>query len=124
MKKSATLVELLVAAVIISLVLAAVLATFLTVKAYVYRANKRTVSTNLSRSNAYPLAKSVSADWDDAAHELSTGTKSIQSYSIDNTDYGDAANPNQYQVDATTRTDSGGNVLDYREVDITINYPE
>jgi len=113
-KKSATLVELLVAAVIVSLVLAAILATFLTVKAYIYRANKRTVATNLSRSNSYSLGKSVSANWDDSTHPLSTGTESIDSYSIDGIDYGPN---NEYTVEDEP-------AFDYRKISITINYPE
>ncbi|MBU1112506.1 MAG: type II secretion system GspH family protein [Candidatus Omnitrophica bacterium] len=114
MKRTFTLVEVIVAALILVIVFAGLLASFVVPRNYVKRVNKRLVAANLVRSNLNRLSQKVRQDqWDIAGEALYPGTHNVPDYTMDGIDY----NSSYYQV----LPPSGDQ--DYREVKITINYP-
>lgn len=113
MRKGATLTEVIVGAVILSIVFGGLLATFVAVRKYINRANKRLIAINLVAHQLDNLYRAVSGDtWDSGALQL--GSTNLNSYTIDGLVYQDSAAPNNYSV---------ATVGDYRQVSVTINYP-
>jgi len=116
MKKTVSLAEVIVGAIILVTVFGSFLAAFTGVRGYVRRANKRLVSANLARSALNRLYKEVRQDtWDSGA--LSVHTEDLPNYDIDGLAYNGGAVNNNYVV-------SSVDGRDYRKVDITIYYPE
>ena len=129
MRKSVTLTEVLVSAVILASVAAGLFATFVSVRRYINRANRRIIAANLARSVLEDLYKNVRADtWNSSANPLyapSTGSwqqsddlSSVfgsPSLTIDNNLYGGMNS--YYQV----RQIAG---RDYREVQVFVEYPQ
>jgi len=112
-RKGVTLTEVIVGAVILSVAFGGLLATFVAVRKYVNRANKRLIAVNLVTHQLESLYRAVSADtWDSGV--LQTGSTNLNSYTIDGLVYQDAAAPNSYSV---------ATVGDHRQVSVTINYP-
>ncbi len=112
MRKGVTLTEVIVGAIILAITFAGLLATFVTVRKYVKRANKRLIATDLASQTLNDLYRAVRNDtWDSGA--LQPGSSNIGSYTIDGQSY-QGTPANQYSV--TT-------VGDYRRVSVTINYP-
>lgn len=117
MNKAVTLVEVIIGAIILSFTFAGLLATFIGVRKYVNRANKRIIAANLVVCQLNNLYQAVSADtWNSGDLRDTTigGPISLNEYVIDNHTYQDVAQPNSYTV--TT-------VGDYRRVSVKINYP-
>ncbi len=110
MRKGVTLTEVIVGAVILSVAFGGLLATFVAVRKYVNRANKRLIAVNLATHQFDNLYRAVSADtWDSG--DLQTGSTNLDSYTIDGQSYAG----NSYSVSATAG--------DHRQVSVTINYP-
>ena len=112
-----TLTEVIVGAIILAITFAGLLATFIAVRKYVKRANKRLIATDLVSQTLNDLYRSVDADkWDlgdpGGPYPLMTTTPgTVDSYTIDGQSYGG----NSYSVVPTPG--------DYRRVTVTINYP-
>jgi type II secretory pathway pseudopilin PulG len=129
MRKSVTLMEVLVSAVILASVTAGLFATFVAVRRYINRANRRIIATNLARSVLEDLYKNVRADtWNSSVNALyapSTGAWQSSddlssvfgspSLTIDNNLYG--GTDSYYQV----RQIAGRS---YREVQVFVEYPQ
>ncbi len=129
MRKSITLMEVLVSAVILASVAAGLFATFVSVRKYINRANRRIIATNLGRSVLEDLYKGVRADtWDTSGGVLyapSTGSwqqssdlsasLGSASLTIDNNLYG--GSNSYYQV----RQIAG---RDYRQARVFVEYPQ
>ncbi|MCF7893299.1 MAG: hypothetical protein K9L77_03950 [Candidatus Omnitrophica bacterium] len=119
-KKAVSLVEILAAALILSFVVGGLISAFLGVRRYIRHAKERATAANLSRSHLRTLLSQVRNDsWNSGG--LSAGTsQSLPTGSedwsdIDNIDY-EGANT-QYQVSHIAGQD-------YRQVNITIEYPD
>ncbi len=114
MKKAVTLVEVIVGAIILAVTFTSLLTTFIGVRRYVKRANKRLITTDLASQTLNDLYRAVRDDtWDSGT--LQPGSSNIGSYTIDGQVYQDPASVNSYNV--TT-------IGDYRQVNVTVNYPE
>ena len=112
-RKGVTLTEVIVGAVILSIAFGGLLATFVAVRKYVNRANKRLIVVNLVTNQFDNLYREVRGDtWDSGA--LQPGSTNLNSYTIDGLVYQDAGAPNSYSV---------ATVGNYRQVSVTINYP-
>ena len=111
-KKAVTLVEVLVATVLITLVFAGLMSAFLSIRNYVKRANKRLVAMNLMRHMSNDLYAAVREDtW--STGDLQTGThNNIVNVTVDGLTY-----TGNYTVSSV----SGYN---YREADLNITYPD
>ena len=111
------MVEVVAGAIILAITFAGLLATFVAVRKYVKRANKRLISTDLASQTLNDLYRAVRADQWDAGdpggpHPLETTTPgTVNDYTIDNQSY----RGNSYSVSATPG--------DYRRVTVIINYP-
>ncbi len=118
MKKTLTLTEVLVSAVILAVVFAGLLATFIGVRRYTKRANKRLVATNLVTYQFSNLYREVRAnDWNQATNDLRVDTTNMLDYEIDYFDYGTDAN-STYTVD----NHPDATVTDLRKVTIKMDY--
>ncbi|MCK5492794.1 MAG: prepilin-type N-terminal cleavage/methylation domain-containing protein [Candidatus Omnitrophica bacterium] len=124
-KKSVTLIEILVSSIIMAIVFGGVFSSFFVAREYVKHSNKRLMVTFIARSVFDDLKGKVRQDtWYDVNGPLYAspglgGTKhDLPNYDIDGVSYG-GANPdvNFYRV----RRVAG---RDYREVEITLNYPD
>lgn len=114
MRRGATLTEVIAGAIILSIAFGGLLATFISVRKYVQRANKRLIVTDLLSQTLNDLYRAVRADtWDSGVLRL--GSINLSSYTIDGLVYQDGAAPNNYSVTATGD--------DFRRVNVTINYP-
>ena len=117
MKKAVTLTEVIVGAIILAVAFAGLFATFVAVRKYVKRANKRLIAADLISQTLNDLYRAVRADEWDAAdpggpYPLETAAPgTINNYTIDGQNYGG----NSYSVVATPG--------DYRRVTVTVNYP-
>ena len=111
-----TLVEVIVGSLILAITFAGLLATFIGVRKYTKRANKRLIATDLVSQTLSDLYKYVDNDTWNTTGELRTGTRAIGSYTIDGLVYeGTSPDPvNQFSVIT---------VGDYRRVSVTVNYP-
>jgi len=122
-KKAFGLTEVLVGAVILAIVFAGLLSSFIGARAYVKRANKRLVAANLIRNVFNSLYKDIRQDrwaWDDAAGALrlldaagAPNTVALPGYTIDDLTYGPN---NTYNVSAVAGRQ-------YRQVTATVRYP-
>ncbi len=111
-KKSVSLVEILVAAVVLSFLAGGLISMFIGVRRYIRRANERTVATSLAYSQSRALLGAVRADfWDsDGDLEEDETYQSDDVLWIDNIGYSW-----EYTVSGTDH--------DYREVAITVKWP-
>jgi len=113
LKKAVTLTEVIAGAIILAIAFGGLLATFVAVRKYVKRANKRLIAANLATQQLDDLYRAVREDtWDDPAGALrdAGGPIPLSDFDIDQQNY----QGNEYTV--TT-------VGDYRRVSVTINYP-
>ena len=114
-----TLTEILIGTVILALVFGGLLATFVGVRRYVRRANRRLIATNLARLDLNDLYREVSENvWNIGG--LSVGVTNIPAYTIDQQVYQDTVAPlglNRYTV-----TNVPGQ--DYRRVSVVLNFPD
>jgi len=117
MKKAMTLTEVLVGAIILSLVFSGLLATFVGVRRYIKRANRRLVAVNLAKLDLNELYQEVDESiWNTG--NLRTGTRNIGDYTIDRQVYQAAGgNRNRYIV-------SNVHGRDYRRVSVILNFPD
>ena len=115
LKRAVTLTEVIAGVIILAITFAGLLATFVAVRRYAKRANKRLIAADLVSRQLNDLYQYVRNDTWDTTGDLRTGTRNVGSYTIDNQVYEDSVSPNRYTV--TT-------VGDYRRVSIIINYPE
>jgi len=115
MREGVTLTEVVIGTVVLAITFAGLLATFVAVRKYVKRANKRLITTELVSGKLNDLYRYVRDDTWDTTGDLRIGTRNIGSYTIDNQVYQDGGSPNSYSSVAT--------VGDYRRVSVTINYP-
>ena len=115
MKKAVTLVEVIAGAMILAITFGGLLATFISVRKYVNRANKRLIATNLAVCKLNDLYRAVREDTWGSGSLSAPLTQNLSSFTIDNHVYQDAAKPNKYIVTA---------VGDYRRVTVTVNYPD
>lgn len=114
-----TLTEVIVSAVILSVVFAGLLATFIGVRKYAKRANQRLVATNLVNFQFSNLYKEVRAnDWDTGNLRIHTFDLP-DDYDIDNTEYGTDA-VSTYNVE--NHPDAA--ITDLRKVTVTMDYIE
>jgi len=119
MKKSISLTEVIVGAVILAGTFAALFATFVGVRRYVKRANKRLITVNLEKRVFGDLYRYVRQDtWDTGGLKLTLGVPvDLPDYSIDNIIYQRSSpDQNRYEVNPAAG-------MDYRKVTVTINYP-
>ncbi|MCP4652068.1 MAG: hypothetical protein GY858_01625 [Candidatus Omnitrophica bacterium] len=77
MKKSATLVEVVVSSIILATVFGGLMASFVSVRKYVGRANKRLVAANLARTTLNRLYIHVREDFWWAGGGLSLGPHAL-----------------------------------------------
>ena len=116
MKKALTLIEVMVATVILAVVFGGLLATFIGVRRYVNRANQRLVVANLINLQFSNLYDEVRADnWDTGNLQDGLSVPALD-YHIDNHDYGYEATSN-YQV-----TDESGSGFQFRRVTIRMDH--
>jgi type II secretory pathway pseudopilin PulG len=88
MKRSTTLIEVMVASFILAAIFAGILASFVSVRKYVNRANSRLDSANLARGSLSGLSTQVSADtWNTTVGNLSDGFSNSTPASIDGSSY-------------------------------------
>ena len=130
MKKSFTLMEVVVGAIILALVFGGLIAALVGARSYVKRADKRLISVNLIRKGFDELYPVVRADtWDNASNPLyapacSGGTCAWEDHTA-----------SEIRLDASPNIESIGYQVpdykvrrianhDYREAEITINFPE
>ncbi|MDD3297009.1 MAG: type II secretion system protein [Candidatus Omnitrophica bacterium] len=126
-KKSGVLIEVLVGAIVLTVVSGTLLLSFISARRYINNANKLLIAANLDRSVLNNLYKEVRQDtWDDSQPESMDGTPigllyapidssqvhNLPDYAIENVEY----KGNNYTVKSVPGKD-------YREVSITINYP-
>ena len=115
MKKSVTLIETLVGALILAIVFAGLLATFIGARKYVNRANKRLVASYLVRRQLVELHQAVREDTWDSGDLSEPQTNNFGGWLIDGVTY-QGTPANNYQVASVAGKD-------YREVEVTVNYP-
>ncbi len=122
-KKSVTLTEILVGAVILALVFGGLLASFLATRGYVTRANKRLISSNFVRRTFDNLYNTVRADhWDAAGTPLYASGTAWQNHNFNevNLDLSTGIDNIQYSGSYQVRKVPG---QDYREIKVILNYP-
>lgn len=113
-RKGTTLAEVIAGAIILAIVFGGLLSTFISVRRYINRANKRLIAINLISRELNDLYPSVDAStWDSG--DLRIGSRNLDSYNIDDQVYQDSASPNNLNVRSTTGQ--------YRQATVTINYP-
>ena len=116
-KKSMTLIEVIIAAFILSALFAGFFATFTGTRRYVNRANRRLIASNLAKAVLNNLYRDVREDTWNAGNLAITGVPvPLPNYNIDVPGYGSVADPNEYIVDAVAGQE-------YRQVTVTINHP-
>jgi len=109
-KKSATLMEVLIGSVLLVSIFATLLVTFVSVRRYIRRANRRLVAANGIRTILNSLYGQVMEGWETRG-DLTVGFHDTDAATIDNENYSSS-----YNVYGTS-----GN---YRRVDVTVNYPD
>ncbi|MBN3039716.1 MAG: type II secretion system protein [Candidatus Omnitrophica bacterium] len=111
-KKSFTLVEVLVGAIILAVSFGGLFAAFVAARAYVDHADQRLVSINLARRFLEDLYDGVGADkWDDSSTELGLKTgEALDSYNIDGVNLSN----NTYDVESV-------NLHAFRKATVTID---
>jgi len=115
--KAFSLMEILVGSIILVSIFGGITATFISSKRYVGRANRRLVAINLVRDVLSNLHIAVRADtWDTGDLRIHDGpVPSVSDVQLDNFSY----NNNTYNVAVA---DCDGQLCDYRQVDVRINY--
>lgn len=109
---AASLVEIIVAGFILASVFGGMLTTFVSVRTYVGRANRRQVATNLARGRFAVLNQDVRADVFDTGN-LSTGVlHTAGAVAIDGL---------SYQTNWTSSAVAG---RDYRQVTMNLTFPD
>ena len=118
-KKTFTLIEIMVSAVILALTFGALLLAFVAAKRYVSRVNKRLVSVNLGREVLNSLYDEVRPEWDERG-ELDVRIHEDEiDVTIDRRDYsGDYIVMEAEDADGDEIAD-----FEYRRVKIHTNYP-
>ena len=122
-RKSVSLTEILVGAVILALVFGGLLASFLAARGYVTRANKRLVVGNFIRRAFSSLYNAVRADkWEDAGSAIYAADVNWRDHNFNevNLDLSSALDSVVYQGDYQVRNVAG---RDYREARINLQYP-
>lgn len=128
LKKAVSFVEVIVATLILTTALAGVLASFVSVRAYVAHSNKRLVSMNVGRSVLARLGGCVTeASWNNTSSALyappggawqNHAVSEVMTVSpMDGVTY----SPTAYQV---KRIENASGVELYREVMMNITYPD
>ncbi|MFH1504268.1 MAG: type II secretion system protein [Candidatus Omnitrophota bacterium] len=119
MKKTVSLVEVIVSALILSIVFAGLLTSFVCARTYVKRANKRLVAVNLIRGQLNRLNQEVRQDtWDDSVNGQLCDAASpynLPNYVIDGITY--PGGNNNYTVNPVVGRDC-------RQVNVEIFYPD
>lgn len=111
MKKYFTLTEVLVGAVILSLILGGLISLFTAAKRYVTHSTKRLIAFTLARSKLNELYQAVREDiWESG--DLSVDTHSLPTITIEGVNYSGS-----YKVKSVPGRE-------YRQVVITIQYPK
>jgi len=116
-RKGVTLVEVVVSSLILAIAFGGLLSTFVAVRKYITRANKRLIASDLVSQTLNDLYRAVRSDeWDVGApggtYPLqTTAPGGINNYTIDGYNY----NGNSYSVSSVAGAD-------YRQVDIIIDY--
>ena len=114
MRRGVTLIEVITGTIILAIAFGGLLATFVGVRRYVLRANKRLIAVDLVSQTMNDLYRAVREDtWNTG--DLQIGNTNIGAYTIDSQVYQDPGSPNSYTVAPTAST--------YRRVNVTINYP-
>lgn len=111
-KKAATLVEIVVATIILASVFAGVLASFMAVRGVIARANRRLTGVNITRTtfnNLYPHVNAISWNAVDLANANVISSPTIV---VDGVPY------------TYTKTTNSVGVNQYRQVNVSINYPD
>jgi len=118
MRKGVTLVEVITGALILAIAFGGLLATFVSVRRYVKRANKRLIAANLVSQTLSDLYRAVREDtWDSGTlQDTGAGSADMDEYIIDGQLYEDLTSPTPNSYTVTT-------VGDYRRVSVTVNYP-
>lgn len=114
-KKAFTLLEVLVGSIIIAAVFGGVIASFISIRTYIRRANKRLITVNLLRHVGDSLYGGVDAvNWDAAVLNLGAHANAlpVNPTAIDGLNYGGS-----YNVTAVAGRD-------YRQVSIAVTYPD
>tara|TARA_Y100000031_G_C8015592_1_gene290117 strand:+ start:43 stop:390 length:348 start_codon:yes stop_codon:yes gene_type:complete len=110
-KKSLTLIEIIVGAVILALVFGGLVASFVAVRRYVNRADIRLAASNLGRGVLDSLYSHVHANWDTDG-DLIPGD---HAGALDTTIDGRRYTGNYISANVTG--------FDYRQVTVNVNYP-
>ena len=119
-KKSITLTEVIVGSIILATAFGSLLATFLAVKRYIVRANRRLVAANLARTIMDELYVEVREDtWHLPNQRLSANSQHPDEVDIL---IGRDRYTGGYNVSADIDTNNDGED-DYRQVDVNIRYP-
>jgi hypothetical protein len=134
LRKATGFIELIVAALILSAVVAGLLSSFISVRSYITHSNKRLVSANLGRSILSRLGGCVSeASWNVSGTALyappgqawqphTAGDVAVGLGPIDNINYDPApAGSTGYRV---RRVETPAGDERYREVEVNITYPD
>jgi Tfp pilus assembly protein PilW len=109
--KATSLVEVIIASLILAIVFAGLVAGFISVRKYIARSQKRLTGTNISRENFSMLAGDVNAvTWDTG--NLAVAAPAPLNLPVDGVTY--AGN-------RTVTTPAG--VPDYRQVTVNVNFP-
>jgi type II secretory pathway pseudopilin PulG len=87
MKKAISLVEIMVASILLAAVLAGLLASFVSVRRYVARANSRLDAANLARGSLNSLSTDVRADTWNTTGNLSAGYTNQNTVVLDGSSY-------------------------------------
>ncbi|MCF7874155.1 MAG: prepilin-type N-terminal cleavage/methylation domain-containing protein [Candidatus Omnitrophica bacterium] len=119
-KKAISLLEVLVAAIVLALVAGGLISTFLTVRKYIRHAKERSTATALSYSHVKTLYEDVRADsWNTGS--LSNGLN--QSLPVGGQNWSSIDNINYQSANTKYKVDNVGG-QPYREVTITVEYPD
>lgn len=112
-KKSFTLIEILVGALILALAFGGIFAGFIAVRKYVSHSNERLIAANLTRTILKNLYSQLGEDnWTDASGPFVDGkTYDLGTVTIDNFDY-----TMSYTVTGTTG--------DRKQIEVNITYPD
>lgn len=120
-KKSVTLAEILIGAIILTITFAGLLASFVSVRKYVNHASRRLTAANLARSVFNDLYRYVrESDWDSGSGKFSysishnSSDPELSDVLLDN-------NNNRYARSYTVVDPQGAH--DYREVQVSVTYP-
>ncbi|MFO8053233.1 MAG: hypothetical protein R6U54_04690 [Candidatus Omnitrophota bacterium] len=118
-KKAVSLLEILISAVLLTLVVGGLTSAFFTVRAYIRHAQERSTAADLSYSHSRTLYGEVKADGGWYANGFSGINKSLPlsgSWSnIDGINYEDSNT--RYEVNSV-------NNQDYRQAEIIVEYPD